>query len=208
METLRAAMGRKPLVVAPYDAELFGHWWFEGPVWLNYLCRQVAAGNSLKLVAAPEYFAEYPVNQVATPGASSWGYKGHNEVWLNASNDWIYRHLHAAADHMTELAEQFPVADRLACRALNQAARELLLAQSSDWAFIMTRGSMAPYAVRRTKEHLLRFHQLYDMLRENRVNESWLGELEARDNIFHKLDYRVYSAADPRAAATDLKTKD
>jgi 1,4-alpha-glucan branching enzyme len=209
VEELRAAMGRKPLVVAPYDAELFGHWWFEGPVWLNYLCRQIATGNSLKLVAAPEYLAEYPVNQVATPGASSWGYKGHNEVWLNASNDWIYRHLHAAADHMAELAEQFPTADGLARRALNQATRELLLAQSSDWAFIMTRGSMAPYAVRRTKEHLLHFRQLYGMLKESRVNESWLGELEARDNIFPKLDYRVYCAEGRRAAAAaDLKTKD
>jgi 1,4-alpha-glucan branching enzyme len=209
VETLRAAMGRKPVVVAPYDAELFGHWWFEGPVWLNYLCRQAAADEQkLKLVAASEYLAEYPVNQVATPGASSWGYKGHNEVWLNASNDWIYRHLHAAADQMSELAERFPAADGLTRRALNQAARELLLAQSSDWAFIMTRGSMAPYAVRRTKEHLLRFRQLDDMLKENRVHESWLGELEAQDNIFPKLDYRVYRA-DYRhaAAAVGLKTK-
>jgi len=195
MEGLRAAMGRKPVVVAPYDAELFGHWWFEGPVWLNYLCRQIAAdGNNLKLVAAPEYLAEYPVNQAAMPAASSWGYKGYNEVWLNASNDWIYRHLHAAADHMSELAERFPDAGAAARRALNQAARELLLAQSSDWAFIMTRGSMAPYAVRRTKEHLLRFRQFYDMLTENRVHESWLGELESKDNIFPRLDYRVYRA--------------
>ena len=193
MEGLRAAMGRKPLVVAPYDAELFGHWWFEGPVWLNYLCRQIAADRkTLEMVAAPEYLAEYPVNQVATPGASSWGYKGYNEVWLNASNDWIYRHLHAAADHMGELAERFPDADGLTRRALDQAARELLLAQSSDWAFIMTRGSMTPYAVRRTKEHLLRFRKLYDMLKENRVYEEWLGELESKDNLFPRLDYRVY----------------
>ncbi|MCX6909426.1 MAG: DUF1957 domain-containing protein, partial [Verrucomicrobia bacterium] len=119
---------------------------------------------------------------------------GYNEVWLNASNDWIYRHLHAAADHMSELAERFPNSDGLTRRALNQAARELLLAQSSDWAFIMTRGSMAPYAVRRTKEHLLRFRQLYDMLKENRVHESWLGELESKDKIFPRLDYRVYRA--------------
>ncbi|MFZ2642775.1 MAG: 1,4-alpha-glucan branching protein domain-containing protein [Verrucomicrobiia bacterium] len=195
VEALRAAMGRKPVIVAPYDAELFGHWWFEGPVWLNHLCCQAAADrNSLQLVAVPEYLGEYPVNQVAMPGASSWGYKGYNEVWLNASNDWIYRHLHATADHMTEMAERFPNADGLTRRALNQAARELLLAQSSDWAFIMTRGSMAPYAVRRTKEHMLRFGQLYDMLKENRVHEGWLGELESKNNIFPRLDYRVYRA--------------
>jgi 1,4-alpha-glucan branching enzyme len=95
---------------------------------------------------------------------------------------------------MCELAERFPAADGPTRRALNQAARELLLAQSSDWAFIMTRGSMAPYAVRRTKEHLLRFRKLYDMLQENRVHEEWLGELEGKDNLFPRLDYRVYRA--------------
>ena len=215
MDRLRPAMGRKPVVVAPYDAELFGHWWFEGPVWLNYLCRQAAAGpQTLKLVTASEYLAEYPVNQAAMPGASSWGYKGHNEVWLNAANDWIYRHLHAAADHMSELAGLFPAAEGMSRRALNQAARELLLAQSSDWAFIMTRGSMVPYAIRRTKEHLLRFNQIYKMVKENRVHEGCLEELENKDNIFPRLDYRVYRA-DHRfvperggpAAAAGLETK-
>ncbi|MBI5683528.1 MAG: DUF1957 domain-containing protein [Verrucomicrobia bacterium] len=215
VEGLRVAMGRKPVAVAPYDAELFGHWWFEGPVWLNYLCRNIAGNrDSLEMIAASEYLAEYPVNQAATPGASSWGYKGHNEVWLNAANDWIYRHLHAAADHMVELAGHFPAADGPTRRALNQAARELLLAQSSDWAFIMTSGSMVPYAIRRTKEHLLRFQRLYEMVKENRIYEEWLGEVEDRDNIFPRLDYRVYRAdykfASERGQAREavnLKTK-
>ncbi len=215
-QSLNGQMGRKPIVVAPYDAELFGHWWFEGPVWLNDLCRLTAGGQKIvRLVTPSEYLDEYPVNQVETPGASSWGYKGHHEVWLNSANDWIYPHLHAAADQMSELAEVFPAADGLTRRALGQAARELLLAQSSDWAFIMTRGTMVPYAIRRTKEHLLRFRQLYDMLKEDRVHEDGLGEMEERDNIFPKLDYRVYRAdyrfvseREQATAATGLKTKD
>ena len=214
-KSLNGQMGRKPIVVAPYDAELFGHWWFEGPVWLNDLCRQAAGGQKVvRLVTPSEYLDEYPVNQVETPGASSWGYKGHHEVWLNSANDWIYPHLHAAADQMSELAEVFPAADGLTRRALSQAARELLLAQSSDWAFIMTRGTMVPYAIRRTKEHLLRFRQLYDMLKENCVHEDGLGEMEKRDNIFPKLDYRVYRAdyrfvseREQATAPVRLKTK-
>ncbi len=195
VEALEEKMGRQPIIVAPYDAELFGHWWFEGPVWLDKLCRQ-AAGNRKKvhLVTPSDYLDQYPVNQVEIPGASSWGYKGHHEVWLNSANDWIYPHLHAAADQMCELAEAFPDAQGLARRMLNQAVRELLLAQSSDWAFIMTRGTMVPYAVRRTKEHLVRFRQLCGMVKEQRGHEDRLGELEAKDNIFPGLDYRVYRA--------------
>ena len=80
-----------------------------------------------------DYLDRYPTNQVATPTASSWGHKGYSEVWLSEENDWIYRHLHKAADDMCELATKFPQANELQRRALNQAARELLLAQSSDW---------------------------------------------------------------------------
>jgi 1,4-alpha-glucan branching enzyme len=130
---------------------------------------------------------------VSTPSLSSWGYKGYGEVWLEGSNDWIYRHLHKAADRMVELAQRFPHADGGLRRALNQAARELLLAQSSDWAFIMKTGSHVEYAVRRTKEHILRFTRLYDDILGNRIDEGWLGDIEYRDNIFPEIDYRVYA---------------
>ncbi|MBZ5496145.1 MAG: DUF1957 domain-containing protein [Acidobacteriia bacterium] len=195
VEFLHGRMGRKPIVVAPYDAELFGHWWFEGPDWLNVLFRKIAEDReSVRLTQPSEYLAEYPMNQVATPNASSWGYQGFSNVWLNGSNDWIYPHLHAAADRMEEVAEAHPAAEATMRRALNQAARELLLAQSSDWAFIMTRNTVVPYAVHRTKEHLLKFHRLYEMIKLGTpaIEEGWLAELESRDNIFPKLDYAVY----------------
>jgi 1,4-alpha-glucan branching enzyme len=138
----------------------------------------------------------YPRNQVSTPSLSSWGYKGYNEVWLEGSNDWIYRHLHYAAQRMVELADTYPEATGIFRRALNQAARELLLAQSSDWAFIMKTGTVVPYAVRRTQSHIGRFLGLYAQIKENRINQNWLQELEAKDNIFPDLDYRIYSSAD------------
>jgi 1,4-alpha-glucan branching enzyme len=93
---------------------------------------------------------------------------------------------------MVGLARDFPEATALQRRALNQAARELLLAQSSDWAFIMKTGTMVDYAVRRTREHLLRFTKLYEQLKGNQLDERWLGQVESRDNLFPEIDYRVY----------------
>ena len=185
---------RKPVVVAPYDAELYGHWWFEGPDWLNFLFRKMAFDqDTVRPITPPEYLAEYPRNQVAAPSASSWGYKGYAEFWLNSTNDWVYRHLHKAADRMVELAQRYRNADGLLRRALNQAARELLLAQSSDWAFIMKTGSHVEYAVKRTQDHLLRFTRLYDDIKGNRIDEGWLGDMEYADNIFPDIDYSVYA---------------
>ncbi|HEX9002979.1 MAG TPA: 1,4-alpha-glucan branching protein domain-containing protein, partial [Blastocatellia bacterium] len=130
-----------------------------------------------------------------TPSASSWGAEGYNRVWINAQTDWIYLHQHAAERRMVELAERFPQADGLLLRALNQAARELLLAQSSDWAFIITTGTMVQYAVKRFKDHIHRFTRIYDMLIKDgqvQIDEAWLADVERRDTIFQELDYRVY----------------
>jgi 1,4-alpha-glucan branching enzyme len=196
VEWLSGAMdGRPALIVAPYDAELFGHWWFEGPDWISYLLRKIHWDQqTIKTITIPEYLDRYPKVQVSQPSFSSWGYKGYCEVWLEGSNDWIYRHLHEAADRMVELAGQFPDAGSpLRRRALNQAARELLLAQSSDWAFIMKTGTMVEYARERTRVHVLNFNHLYDQIKNNEIDEKWLSEVEQRHNIFPDMDYRVYT---------------
>ena len=190
---LRTQLGRAPMIVAPYDAELFGHWWFEGPEWLEAVLRAFAAQSQVQLATPVDYLVAKPVQQLAMPAASSWGHKGHHEIWLNAATDWVYPHLHVAADRMAKLARRFPAARGLKRRALNQAARELLLAQSSDWAFIMSRGTFTNYAAERTRNHLLAFNELHDALLLDEVRSARLAELEQRDNIFSKLDYRVYS---------------
>jgi 1,4-alpha-glucan branching enzyme len=123
---------------------------------------------------------------------SSWGDKGYANTWLDGSNDWIYRHLHHCAELMVALASDFHEPDPLRTRALNQAARELLLAQSSDWAFIIKTGTMVEYAVRRTKEHLLRFLRLNDQIRSGNIDNGWLAMVEAKNNLFPAIDYRVY----------------
>ena len=184
--------GRAPVVVAPYDAELFGHWWFEGPAFLDAFIREVAQRKTFRLVTPSEDLAEHPENQVATPAQSSWGAGGYARMWLDGTNDWIYRHLHHAARSMVALARDYPDAPTLQRRALNQAARELLLAQSSDWAFILKTGTMVEYATRRTREHLQHFQRLHDGVRSGELDEGWLTWLESRDTLFPEMDYRVY----------------
>lgn len=198
VEYLYSYMGRKPIIVAPYDAELFGHWWFEGPVWLDFLIRKLAYDqHTVKMITCSEYLNEYSVNQKAEPSPSSWGWKGYSEVWLEGSNDWIYLHLHTAAEKMEELASLFLKKKifrrKLVMRALNQAARELLLAQASDWPFIMKTKTMVSYAEKRIKIHLSRFNKLYDDIVNSSINEEWLAEVEKRDNIFYNMDcFRYY----------------
>jgi 1,4-alpha-glucan branching enzyme len=193
VEFLAGRMDRPPIVVAPYDAELFGHWWFEGPTFLDVLFRKMQYDQDIVAPITPsEYLARQPTNQLATPSASSWGYKGYNEVWLNGTNDWIYRHLHVMGERMVELAHRHRHAHGLRRRALDQAARELLLAQASDWPFIMKVGATAPYAVRRVCDHVNRFNALYEALGHGAISEPWLASVEERDNIFPDIDYRLY----------------
>lgn len=188
MARLEDLMDRRPLIVAPYDAELFGHWWFEGPRWLDYLIRKIAARpDSLRLVTLSEYLKEYPINQTATPCMSSWGNGGFNEVWLNGKNDWIYPPLHLAGSIMEDLSARNMAEAGLASRARNQAARELLLAQASDWAFMINSGNMTGYATRRVKSHLDRFHRLEQQIERSAIDSQWLQEIEAEDNILSGL---------------------
>jgi 1,4-alpha-glucan branching enzyme len=195
VEHLRGGMDRKPIVVSPYDAELFGHWWYEGPLFLELFFRKLACDQgSLAPITPSGYLREYPTNQVATPCASSWGEKGYFEFWCEGSNAWVYPHLHKMAERMCELARRFPEADGVQRRALNQAAREVMLAQSSDWAFIMRTGTTVPYAVKRTLDHVARFTALYQELTTNAIDEPVLAEVESRDNLFPEIDYRVYAS--------------
>ena len=193
IEQFAGLMDRKPLVVAPYDAELFGHWWFEGPVWLDFLLRKLGTRQTiLRLVTLSEYLEEYPVNEVASPSASSWGQSGSHETWLNESNDWIYPHLHQGAQIMARLAHKHTPAAGLTLRALLQAERELLLAQASDWAFMLHADKMGEYAAMRIKTHLAHFIRLKDAIENRQIDERWLAMIECRNNIFPQIDINAF----------------
>jgi 1,4-alpha-glucan branching enzyme len=185
-----------PLIVSPYDAELFGHWWFEGPQWLEAVIRRMAdAPEAVALTTPSAYLARHPSLQSATPSASSWGDGGYNAFWLNPGNDWIYPHLHDTARRMHLLARQHgdAVPASLPYRALQQAARSLLLAQASDWAFIMRSDTAKEYALRRTRDHLARFNYLEQCVLDGAIDERRLQALEVMDQLFPELEPAVFS---------------
>lgn len=192
IEYLAGMMDRKPLIIAAYDAELFGHWWFEGPEFIEQVFRKLHEINGpVKSTTPGRYLKEYPVSQVAQPAQSSWGDKGYHEVWLNGTNDWIYRHIHIAQDRMKEIMHRAEASQKQQ-RAIDQALRELLLAQSSDWPFIMNSGTMVEYARKRFISHISRFTSLYEQVKQGRIDHRLLDDIESMDNIFPWLDYRDY----------------
>ncbi|AFG38173.1 glycoside hydrolase family 57 protein [Spirochaeta africana] len=194
VQLIKRFMDDEPVITCPYDAELFGHWWFEGPQWLEQVMRLLASDEVPLESAVPSDFLKNERSyQTLQPAFSSWGNKGYSEVWLDGSNDWIYRHIHKAIERMHELVARFPNEDGVKERALNQAARELLLAQSSDWPFIMRAGTTVNYAVSRIKEHLANFTQIYDSLGRGSISTDWLTRLERKNIVFPAIDYRRFA---------------
>ena len=194
IENLYKLMDVPPIIVCPYDAELYGHWWYEGPYWLYVLFKKIYYDDcNFKLITPGEYIDKYPDIQISSPCRSSWGANGYSEVWLNQTNDYVHRHLHVAVDKMCELVNLFPNANGLKRKALNQCARELLLAQSSDWLFIITNETMVDYAKKRIKDHIGRFTNLYEQLKNDNIDEDFLKDISKKDNIFPDIDYMIYS---------------
>ena len=187
--------GRPALIVAPYDAELFGHWWFEGPDWINFLLRKIHFDQqTIKTITVPEYLDRHPNVQVSQPIDVELGLQGllrglvRRLQRLDLSASARGRRPHGRAGPAQPRRRR-----RLRRRALNQAARELLLAQSSDWAFIMKTGTMVEYARERTRVHVANFNHLYDQIKGNSMDEPWLCEIERRHNLFPDIDYRIYA---------------
>lgn len=183
-----------PVIVAPFDAELFGHWWYEGPLFLEAVIRRASeAAHNLELTTPGEYLRKHPTQQSVVPASSSWGEGGYSEMWLNDTNAWVYPHLHSGSRRMTELARRFEqCATPLIDRALQQLARELLLAQSSDWAFLMKTATATEYATQRTKQQIRQFNQLHDQLISGEIDEESLAAIEQRDNLFPTVNWRYY----------------
>ena len=192
---LASHMDTPPIILCPYDAELYGHWWYEGPDWLYVLFKKIYYDKcDFKLITPSEYIDRYPNIQVSTPCRSSWGANGYSGVWLNPTNDYVHRHLHVAGDRMVELAHLYPnETNDLKKQALNQCARELLLAQSSDWLFIITNGTMVDYAKKLIKEHIGRFTILYNQIKNDEIDEDFLKDISEKDPIFPEIDYRIYN---------------
>lgn len=180
---LGVLMEKPPLVVSLYDAELFGHWWFEGPMFIEEVFRYLAA-SPLKPVTPLEYLSRYCNFQELQPVFSSWGQNGYGQVWLDDSNDWLVRHMFKAVERMTELADRFPAASGLKKRVLDQAARETLLAMSGDWPLMIRSGASREFAIDQIRMHLSNFYKIYEAMGRNVVRAEWLTTMEKQNNLF------------------------
>lgn len=186
-------MDIEPSHTIAFDAELFGHWWFEGVDWLEAVIRKASSFSDISFDSPPDVLpAAEDSLQTLTPGFSSWGAGGYSSVWLDGENSWMYRHIHMAIKRMEEMAVRFPDQTSLRQRCLNQAARELLLAMASDWPFIIHNKTSIEYPEKRVKEHLENFTAVYDNMARNAVNTEWLIKAEERDNIFPDMDYNIF----------------
>ncbi len=185
----------RPLIaVAPYDAELFGHWWFEGPAFLDSVIRRLDSAPDIQVVTPGEHLAHQGTAGEVRPAASSWGEQGYNGAWLRPDTGWVYLHLHQAAGELADLVHLHKrnAAGTRASRLLRQAARSLLLAQSSDWTFQMGRGNGSGYCETRLRDQLARFRLLTEALRGGGIREEQLAALESMDNLFPNLDLRHF----------------
>jgi 1,4-alpha-glucan branching enzyme len=187
-------MEEVPISLCVANADRFGRHWYEGPHFLEALFRLAAGYRELQFVTPSEYLYKQPIAAIETslPEFSSWGASGYAETWLDSSNDWMYRHLIRAMDRMVELAERFPDDTGLKERALNQAAREVLLAQSSDWPKFLYKQECTEYARSQIEGALRNFTTIYEALGSNYISTEWLTALERRHNIFPYINYRVF----------------
>jgi len=183
LQRLQAGMATAPLLVAPFDAELFGHWWFEGPRFLSELFRQ-APKEGVAFTTLRGVLATGPDLQLCEPCPSSWGQGGFHDYWVNDSNAWIVPEWSRAGRAMVERCSR-GVGSEADLRLLDQAGRELLLAQSSDWSFILRAGTTTGLAKERIQRHLERFWRLMAVIdRREELPDGWLSEVEAEDGLF------------------------
>ena len=192
--SLAAKLDEVPFFTLAFDAELFGHWWFEGVTWLEEVIRLIAKNPDQVEMTTPSLFLESGEElQTVQPAFSSWGHGGYSAVWLDGANSWSYRHIHKAIERMEELAERFGDQVSLKQRFLNQAAREVLLSMASDWSFMMYNKSSSEYARKRVIDHLSNFNVVYSNMCKNAVNTEWLVKAEKRNLIFADIDYNIFN---------------
>lgn len=153
LAALAGAGAAAPIVVAPYDAELFGHWWLEGPEFLEHVLRALAASPHAAPITLGAYLERHPPTETVEPAASTWGEGGWGVVWAGPAAAPLWRHVHHAERAVLGALAHRRGEGGVPGRAVDQAIRELLLLQSSDWAFMIGRGEMVAYAEARVRAH-------------------------------------------------------
>ncbi len=177
------------LIAAPFDTELFGHWWFEGVDFLAAVYRNLGDRPGVRAVTASEHLRQHPPRVAIELGEGSWGAGGDNGMWLNDRTQWTWQRLWALEDRFWEVAPR-ALGSPESRPVLAQAARELLLAQASDWQFIITTGAVTDYAERRFALHAADADRLVAALEAAAGGapaeeaQHAAEELHARDHLF------------------------
>jgi 1,4-alpha-glucan branching enzyme len=195
-----ARTGRPGILVAAFDAELFGHWWFEGPEFLEHVLEELALQSEIETISLGGYFDLYPPDARIDLPEGSWGRGGGHEMWWNADTEWTWRDIYPAEAALLELISSgVGKVDPTERRLLQQLCRELLLLESSDWQFLISTGSARDYAEKRFRTHRDWFLEIFNMLAGYReckqlsgAASERLAEIEATDSIFADLDLAIY----------------
>ncbi len=189
---LATAMEATPIIVAPYDAELFGHWWFEGPRFLEEVFRELARRpGDLAPTTLGGFLRTNGAVVRAEPSASTWGAEGHRSVWIDERNAFVWRrvhHAHAALERLSSSREPSRE-DRsdVERAALRQLAVETLLLSASDWPFILAMRTSEGYARDRLRRHSEDAASLVRALEHKTVDAGAVAAMAARDDLFEEL---------------------
>jgi len=192
----QASFGGPGIVVAPYDTELFGHWWFEGPEWIYQVLKRLGQDPEISLMTGTEYLAQAEPQQVISLPEGSWGEGGYHWIWLNEMNEWTWRHIYPAEAEMENLARDFARdPDPRLQDLLKQCGRSLFLMEASDWQFLISTFSARDYAELRLVTHTEDFRRLAEMTRRYAAKRDLPAEdwnfftfCRERDDLFPDLD--------------------
>jgi 1,4-alpha-glucan branching enzyme len=188
--------GRQGVCVAPFDAELFGHWWFEGVQFLRDVVLTLANDKQVKLLTAEEALYHHAPDKVMRLPEGSWGENGNHSVWINDRNRWIWEMEYRAEGRMLKLLHELPWRQKPEVKqTLERAGRELLLLQASDWPFVIHTQGAVDYGIQRFSGHCTRFdratHIAEELARGNAIGEIekvQLAEMDLHDSVFPTID--------------------
>jgi 1,4-alpha-glucan branching enzyme len=184
--------GRRGVVVACFDAELFGHWWFEGPRFLRDVLLTLNADPEVELSTPEAYLEKNPPDKVASLSEGSWGEGGDHRVWTNQKVDWMWPIEYRCEALFGKLTYHLPWRKhRVLRQILEKAGRELLLLQASDWPFVIARDQADDYGVKRFMGHVARFECLTDTAENLAADSKYLDNLN-KVQIFDLLDAEVH----------------
>lgn len=189
--------GKEGTLCLPFDTELFGHWWFEGPLFIKALLKGLHHSPYVNAVTASEQLDHIKPHEVMRMPEGSWGENGNHGVWMNDGTKWTWELIYEAEHRFDELMKKHQphTMDDTMRRICTQAMRELLLLQSSDWQFLVTTWSARDYAERRFMFHYSDFKKLCDLAEHyatakkiSKEDDKAVAEMEARNSIFPELE--------------------